>query len=388
MVDIDLFKDDNEENDWKESSDQSGGDLGDDLGGDAADEFNFDDEFGEGESLDTEGIMDGEEAIPEFDESEESDAFDDYEYGDVKEKKTSPFIWVLLGIVIVFVGVYIFVIDPSMNPFQQKKPATSTVQQRRPTTLTRRPTTVPPSTGTVDTAAARPSTVAGTPGTSTTTPPAGDTSVRQPAVTTAGSQQQVSGTKNAVLVNNSISVLNELSASAQFGTLMMEHDRFLVQYVSNQANVGQAMTNEIKALLNGANMKVSPEDRQTLNGRIRYSGVVSGTLPAESTGTPNRGQPIADPGTFENQLKALAVQQQMSSPAIERFSAQTKDNMKTQALRFKTEGSKVQAIRFLNQLKAMTGRFDMDKLLIVPQPYSDSEASQIKLVLDIDLILQ
>ena len=69
------------------------------------------------------------------------------------------------------------------------------------------------------------------------------------------------------LNRGSNAVLNELANKGQFGTLLIEGNRFSVQYVSEAPGMAQAMAQTVQQLLNAKNVKVSKEDSDRSGGK-------------------------------------------------------------------------------------------------------------------------
>ena len=354
MVDIDLFKDEGEDKDW-ESSPEGSDDFGDEL----KDDLDLGEDFQDSSALEPEGILDDEEAIPDFEEPDESEDYDDYEYGEVKDKKTSPILYVILGVVIVFAAAYFLGLIPGF------KPPGKTITSRPVDTIRKPPSLVVEDTTRIET--------------TTQLPPDQESSADQ---RTTPLKMTKSGERHAVLVNSCQSILNNLTQNGQFGTLMIDGNRFSVQYVSETPGMSQAMSEKIKGLLGATNIKVSSEDSQRSQGKRVYFGVVSGELPVGAMSAAGAGKTnFLSLDQFNNQIKSIANQYGLSILKIDKLAAH--NGGRQQAVQIKIEGSKNQALTFLSSLNTIQSKFEIDKLLLVPAEYTDYNASRLKVVLDI-----
>lgn len=359
MVDINLFKDDEEEKDWKpnpEDEDQLGGALDEeDLG--------FGDDASEPSSLDEEGLLD-EEVIPEFEEPDEEDAEGDYEFGEVRERKTPVWLWAFLGVVVIGVFVYLFVIQPRMRirRTQLASEQSQGVAQSPDTSPGAQDmTVVPEDTGAVDS----PSTAAGR----------FDRTVVDVSTSLT--------TPVATFVDASKMVYEDLSTLGQFGTVIIMGDRFFVEYVSETANVSKAMGDKIRTLLGASDYIASPEERYLRGGSIRYSGVISGELPQASRRPVSvQGSRFDSIDSFIEVMKDLTQKNRLTTSDISKFTGTAEDGDRA-FVRMKIEGTKAQTLPFLDALKVLQGNYGMSKLTLTTANYSDFRADQVKLVLEL-----
>ena len=128
MVDVDLFKDeeDEEKNDKHEevTPDESGEEeAADILDGELEEELDFDEELSEELGGEDEDFLTDDDMLLEDDEVSLEEELDEPEAAESEEnyqtlpgqKKTSPFIWVLLGVVVIGTALYLFVLEPRGN---------------------------------------------------------------------------------------------------------------------------------------------------------------------------------------------------------------------------------------------------------------------------------
>ena len=113
MVDINLFKNDGEEGEEEKEWDSESSE-GDDFENTMKDDLGFDDDLSGQDTFDEGGLLDEEEPLPDFDEPEGEDQHGkDYEFGEVKEKKSSLWLWILMGVIVVAVVAPIVVVAGS-----------------------------------------------------------------------------------------------------------------------------------------------------------------------------------------------------------------------------------------------------------------------------------
>ena len=347
MVDINLFKngggEGEEEKEW-DSKSPEGNDFEDDL----KDGLGFDEDLSTPESFDDSKLLD-EEPLPDFDEPDEENPRDgDYEFGDVKEKKSSLWIWILMGIIVVTVMLYVFYIQP-----KQIAKSTKVVRAIKPPTIPPK-TTADKGVASVKQGEAKP--VAGTPvGES----PVGE-STDFPATT---------------YVDASKVIFEDLSAKAQFGAILLNGDQFLVEYVSETPGVADQMGQKIKTLLGIGTYKVSPEDRHRTAGKIYYWGIVSGQLAKakEAKPVPPGSKKFASAGVFVQSIKDLAGKYN-----LETIVTTPVDSKVT----IKIEGANSNVLQFLQSLKNMSGNYKLEKLFMSSLDYSDFSGNRLKLILD------
>ena len=354
MVDINLFKDDEDEKgEWQPTSGGEG-ELEDEL---REETLGAEGDFSGPSPLDEEGLLGSEdEVIPEFGEHEEGEQEEDYEFGGGREKKTPLWLWAFLGLVLIGAVIYLFIIQP-----RQKKQGEELLSSR--TQLTADSLSSVRRLGAVGTVRKDSSAAARK-----------DSSISRPAV---------EGVSASMYVEAAGAVLENLSRQGQLGTIVVERDQFHVGYVSETPNVAQAMGHRIQTLLGASSFKVSPEDRHTTGGRIRYWGVVSGTLPKKASGVvETTGERFETEQSFIDGMKGRIQQHGLSIQQTEKFSVQSVGGIRQIPIRMKVEGSKNQVASFFNGMKKYRGNYGLNKITIAPANISDFFANRVIVMLD------
>jgi len=352
MVDINLFKEDDEEKDREATPGE-----GEKLGGHREEELGAGEDIWETSPLDDEDLFDEEEAVPDFEEPDEGEQEEDYEFGDIKKKKTSPLLWLLLGVVLIAAALYLFVLQPRQIGIK-----------RLTTRVTQKPSEEIQERG-VDQG-----------------PALGDSSdvVRpgQVATMVVTDPSKVMGSV-ANAVDAARGVFNDLTQHNQFGAVLLTGDRFFVEYVSETPGVAKAMGHRIQTLLGVSGFQVSPEERHRTAGRIHYWGVVSGELSKRSSGMArSSAQRFATTDSFIGGIKGLVSQHQLTNRGVQKLSEVSEKGTRQISIRVRIEGDRTRALNFLESLKGFQGNYGLAKLLLVPSSYSDFRANQVKLVLD------
>lgn len=366
MVDINLFKEDEEE-EWKPNPDEEG----EDLEGEISDNLDFDEEVVEEEPveeepspLDDEDFLGDDEAIPDFDDDqEEKDLEEDYEYGEGSKKSTPIWLWIVLGVVVVVAALYIFWFMPRQN--QQVSPGVSLM--------------TPPVADSTRTAVSQPETEdvkADTGQSQDVTPP-----VETPATQTT--TQSSSGAPASVsrFVTSALPVFEFLANQNQMGTIILEGDRFHVGYVSATQGVAQTIGRRIQGLIGATSFKTSPEDRHRTAGKIQYWGVVSGDLPKQTSSSQGSQTRFSNADQFIQSISALIRQNQLNIRQTQKFNVRGQ----TAPVRLKIEGARNNMVGLLNRLKGFQGRYELTKITISPVTITDFSANQVKLVLDFSI---
>lgn len=363
MVDINLFRDE-EEKEEKGGKDQWEAPEGDEdlLDKELGHELMFEEESSKPSSLfDEELLSEEEEAIPDFDVPEDTDK-EDYEFGEVKARKTSPGVWIALGVVIIAAALYLFVLQPKGSQPQGTSPSV-----KRPTSVVKRPQSMQQDTA--EQSAPESSTEPKTTEHVTQMIDRGGTVYRVPIST---------------LVNASRAAYEDLSRQRQFGAVLINGDRFHVEYVSETPNVANAMGHRIKTLMGAASFKASPEDRHQTSGKFFYWGVISGVLPKVRTaGPPAAGAArYTTEAQFKTAAQQLLARYQMPSREFVKLSESREAGGKQLLIRIKTDGSRTNALAFLNGLKGFEGNHHVLKLLLAPVEYADFQGDRVKIVMD------
>jgi len=406
MVDINLFKDEGEDDkDWTPGPDDESGlgdELNDDFGFDEDEGFeeNLDEHLGFGTesesdsdselepaaeleeevSLDDEDLLDDVEDVPDFEEPEEDLLEEEYGVGQDKAKKTSPFIWVFLGIVVVGAAIYQFVIEPRQRAKQavvtEKPDVNKLIAQMRQEQ------------GVPDTTQA-----------AVVTEEADSVSQQVP-VQVATQEQQTEETEAAPVQSGSVetaslvsvylpqagTVLDNLSKQGQLGTIILNANQFHIGYVSESPNASSAMEHRIKTLMEVSNVKSSPEERHTTNGRVRYWGVVTGRLQNKSASASAQNKMHSSSDSFIQWVKTVAQGSRLSVKQTEKFARQTAAGKNLTPVRIKVEGNRTQIVQFLASLGKYQGNYTLGKMVIAPVTITDYEARQARIVLDFNLI--
>ena len=374
MVDINLFKDEDEEKWESDSGDEEKSESGDEL----IDEFQMDEDLSQTSALSDKDLLDSDEPIPDFEESDDNELEDDYQFGDIKEKKTSPGIWIALGIVVVFAAVYFLWWQPKQA---QSVRVTSTVVPRVPSNENQG--LLPQEQMTDSTESVSDSSSLA----SSSSPGEGTISGETEIAGRISTSDDVASVN--VVVDAGVAVFNNLAQGGQLGTIIIEGYQFHVGYVSETAGVAQAMGQRIQTVLGASGFEVSPEDQHRTAGKVHYWGVVSGIIPKKvSTTTQSAmGRQFATTDQFIQEINMLAQNNRLSVQKTDKFSPRFENGVNQTPVRITVEGSKAQTLAFFNALKALQGNYRLMKLTIAPVDISDFQANQVKLVLEFALIV-
>ena len=355
MVDINLFKEEEEEKEgreWetpREEEDTFGHEATEGMGG-------FDEDLPEQLPLDDEEILGDEEAVPEFEEPEEGGHYEDYEYGEGRERRGALWFWVFLGVVLVGAALYFFVFQPRRQAQVVEKTTSPEAGAAEEPVVEEEPTQ--------ETPASVPERVA--------------------AVVDSGTVGVSRSVSN--LVQATKPVFENLSHQGQFGAILLEGDRFFVEYVSETPGVAQAMGHRIQTLLGGTGFTVSPEERHTTAGKVYYWGVISGELPEKASMEPGMissgPKRFANPESFVEAIRGLVGQHRLAVRGTQVMSEVVEAGVRQKPVRIKIEGNKQGVLSFLESLRQFQGNYGLSKLLLVPSNYSNFKAEQVKLVLD------
>ncbi|MBN2030460.1 hypothetical protein JW824_09465 [bacterium] len=368
MVDINLFKDEEEEKWESDSGREEKSESGDDL----IDEFSMDEELTQSSALSDKDLLDSDEPIPDFDEPGENVVEEDYQFGNIKERKTSPWIWVALGVVLVFAAIYFFYIQPRQTQPEQIVP-------RMPSGVSEGDLSTEQTTdsgeGLVDSDSGE----------------RGAVSEEGTALRETGAESQISGLSAlatvGTVVDASVAVFNNLTQAGQLGTIVLEGYRFHVGYVSETPGVAQAMGERIKAILGSSGYEVSPEDPHRTAGKMHYWGVISGVIPQKASTSPPsvESRRFTSMDQFIQEINTLVQNNRLSVQETQKFSTRSEEGLSQTPVRMKIEGSKAQTLVFLNALKGFQGNYRLLKLTMAPVDISDFQANQVRLVLEFAL---
>ncbi len=366
MVDINLFKEEEgEEKEWDSTSDE-GEELEDALQDE--DLGLSDDDIADTSPIEEDDLLsDDDEVIPDFGETVDGDQEEDYEFGEVRQKKTSPWVFVALGVVVIAAAVYLFIIQPKEKAAQ----IASMPHVRRPAAMQ----TATQPTESQQTAP------------STTQPDSSKTSTVPPAQSVAVSGGTGSGIapvvgSTASFVRASRTIVDEFTKRNQFAAFIMSGNQFHVGYVSETPNVANAMSHKVGTLLSASDLKTSPEERHRTAGRIYYWGVVSGQIGAAGQPVSSESRTFTTTDGVVEGLKGVVQQHRLTTKEVQKLFEGSYEGKRQAQVRMKIEGNKADAMNFLNGLQNFNGNYGMTKLIIAPVTISDFQGNQVKLVLD------
>jgi hypothetical protein len=352
MVDINLFEEseepgkENKEEGW-DSSSEGGEEIGD---SDLDDELSFEDDISSSNNLDEGTLLHEDDTVPDFEELGEFEQDDDYDVGEKKRNKSSVGLWLFLGLVLILGVLYFYVYLPKQSQMNKKiaqivrkKPKTVVTQKQPPPTVTKiQPVPIKP--------------------------------------------ESINVNLNRKVVNfidASKVVFDNLSNKGQFGIIILNNNKFFVQYISGSPGVAQVMGQNIKNLLGSSEFKVSPEDRQKVAGKIYYSGVVSGDLPEKSRSDVLIGSnKFSSNDHFINGVKNFITQHGLIQKDLKISTAVTDKAVRYSKVQIIIEGSKAEALRFFESIKTLNGDWGLTKILIAPLGLNDFSAMKVKLELD------
>jgi hypothetical protein len=389
MVDINLF-DDEPEDEKQENDDQSFDnmdsgedlDLGDDLTDDLESDFNategdddlggfqddeetgggedsidealgFDEEFSKEQDLEPDDLM--EEEFTELDDEAELDS-DDYDYGGGGHKQITPIIWVIVFLAVLVIA-FVFYRDPIIALFSSKTNLTNRTKMTQ---------TTPPKTQI-------------TPGSQT----AGSSGAAVPADTSARSSAAAMQSVAVPLLNVSVRLFDELSGKGQFNMMMVDNDRFAVEYVTDVKGSSESFAQRVKTLVNATALIASPEDAHSVNGKMVYFGVISGKLDPDMMKRKYSGPVFSDETRFINAIKSQIQQFGLKESGYLKRSSKQEGSQTKSNYEFIIEGDRIKTITFLKSLNSVQGAWEPVKIRLSPVNLNDFSAQQVKLVLDL-----
>jgi len=364
MVDINLFDEEEEkggkqEKDWDSTLGNSESRKSDSF----KDELNLDDDLGGPSALGDEALL-GEDVVPELEESEAKGKGEDYGYGNIKKKKTPVYQYIVLVVLLLAAAAvfYFRVFSKMGGKAKSIKAIPKTALSDQPPSQ-KQPETLP---GTTRTGAGR----LGTKGM-----PA-DSSKFLPGV----------GGGSSDLIDVARAVFIELSKQEQFGAVLLDGNRFAVEYVSTTPGLSQQLGKRIQQLLGGSDFKTSPEERHRMGGKVTYWGVISGTLVKKpSTGIPSTTMKFSSSDQFVDQMKSLARQKRLTCVVDKKQLITGISDNRQAGFRVRVEGDQVQTLAWLDQLKKLQPICNVKTLFLVPMDYFDNQANKVKLVLDLSV---
>ncbi len=339
--------------------DSPGGSFDDGLGSDESidDALGFDDDFTESDNLDEGAMM--EEDLSGLDDDMGIMDEEDYDFGSGGAQKNMKWVWaalIIVGLAIVVI-LYKDMIFSMINGSPEPAPKTTRVTRAAKVPAGTRPAggAAQPAASAVD----------------STGTPAG-TTAGLPAVKT---QNQLTGV--------SIKLFNELSSKDQFNMMIVDKDRFAVEYASTISGAAGTFADRIKTLTEAAAVVSSPEDAHTVNGTTYYFGVISGKFNPSGMASALKGAGFQNDDAFVNTVKSRIQQQGLGLTSQKKRSSQTNGGQNQSNFEFVVEGEKAKAVSFLRSLGAMGGAWEPLKIRISPTDLNDFSADRVKLVLDV-----
>ncbi|MEJ2627290.1 MAG: hypothetical protein P8078_01850 [bacterium] len=372
-------------NDEEMGGDLEGGEeadfnLDDELGGglDEESEQDLDKEFGEEASLEDEGFLDDElgeeEEIPDLEGKKENDEDTDYSVGEVKKKGVSPFLLILLVIVIIVGLGYQFVYLPKVKALKDmqnnvpKQPDMQTlIEQRRQKQL----------------AASKKDSIAG----AEIVPPEATQKTTTPEPTGEEKQMVSTNIKPITLVQNTGSLIAYLSQNNSLGTIIIDIDDnyFRAGYASLTPNVGTEIAAKIKTIFNVDKYELSPEDSYKTNGTIRYWGLISGELSGEVLPKTTSIKKFQTAQSLQQWLETTAKNNSLQFREGEIFPAKTESGSTSIPLRIKVEGVRTNLVNYLTLVMQNSGNYRVNKMIITPVNITDFKGETIKFVINLTL---
>ncbi|MBN1781816.1 hypothetical protein JW948_11865 [bacterium] len=398
MVDINLFDDSDEEQQqgaedpsFEELPDSGGMDIGDDLGGglepddlgqdlgvdmdsdlggesldaDSLDEaFGFDEDTSAADDLESDTLM-GEEDLTDLDEMDAGMDDEDYDFGGGGQTRVSPAIFIIAIIALVVIAWFI---KPDLFSSVTSKIGKSKTTTK---TMTRKP---------AGAGVQKPAAQAGQKPSAQATA-AGDSG--KVPVTVPGSAVPVATNR---LIGSSSRVLNDLGGQGQFGMMIIEKDRFMIEYAAANAGNADAFGKRLQTILGAASFNASPEDMHSANGKTVYLGVISGKF-AAAAGSSISGSPFRTENDFSNSMKTRIKQQGLQDRGLKKRAAQSQGTVQKVNYEMMLEGDKDKALLFLQQLGQFGGGWEPSKIRISPVDMDDYYAKRVKIVMDLSVLI-
>lgn len=211
----------------------------------------------------------------------------------------------------------------------------------------------------------------------------GSSSSAVPTDSSARSATTVAGSGSASLLNVSIDLFNDLSGKGQFNMMMIDNDRFAVEYAANVKGTAETFAQHIKTLVNATAVVASPEDAHSVNGKTIYFGVISGKLNPVTMQRKYSGSAFGNDDQFINAVNAQIQQHGLEESGFLKRSSRQEGGQTKSNYEFVVEGERNSAISFLKSLNALQGRWEPVKIRLSPANINDFSARQVKLVLDL-----
>ncbi|MCD6115623.1 hypothetical protein J7K93_01285 [bacterium] len=391
MVDINLFQDDEAEEEKKESGqDNTGQKAGDthedDLVSDFGDELN--DDLGFGEDLDDDKSSDGfgddilggdtdiDESIPGYDELDIEQESDNYSGGGgAKKQSSSVFLWILLGVIAAAALFYFVAIVPRQKEVAKKQTQAAKrpdvqklIEQMR---RQRQKAQGMDSTKAAETAVSKNTTLNKKPIKQRTT----QTSTTVSAYSELNSNYaDVTDKIVSMLINN-----------GQLGAFLVFDDGFAVEYNAAIPNSAQNLASKIGTLTGIKDLKISPEEKHKTLGQTRYWGVVSGKFPKNFTSDLAASGSGFTARTLSERLKSIARTQKLNIKKVQIFNSRREKGRKIHPVRLKLEGRGTDVLAYMKNVCSIRGNFKISKIMIAPVMLSDFHGKNLKVVLDLNV---
>jgi hypothetical protein len=348
MVDINLFDDEEEkegkrEKDWDSVAPKQEGKRGESF----KDELNLDDDLGGPASLGDQALLGDEEVVPELEETGAPGADGNYSFGtDSKKKKTPVYTYIVLVLAIVLLMAVIY-----FGVFSKKGITFKPIKQVKKPSLTYQS----PNLKQLDSKDNQ----------KTGVPVAGFT---------AGSMDVAK------------SICDDLTKQGQFGAVLLDGDRFYVEYVSILPGISPQIGKRMMVLLGIKEYKASPEERHVLDGKNTYWGVISGLCQKKPpTMTKTAAALWKSPDLFIDQVKTIAKQNNLPVIDVKKQSRTGTSNGREERFRMRVQCSRTQMISWLDQLKKIQPPYTVNTLFLVSTDYFDQKTNNVKLVLDVSI---
>jgi hypothetical protein len=327
------------------------------------DALGFNEDISQNQESGGDSLMDDD--IPDLEEDEVSNDDGDYDFGSSKGKRISPVFLLIIGLLAAFV--FIMFLKPNLIPlsiFQSRKPAATSAKTGVKSSKNR----VQPGTKGAQKSGVQPGA-------------ASDTG----AVKSSPVQSGISN-NSVTMVDMSIKILADLSTQGQFGAVILEKDRFTAEYAAGTPGSSDAFGKRLQKLTGVAAVSTSPEDRLTANSKTVYLGVISGRFNQKNM--PINGKAFLNEDEFQKIIKSKIQEQGLYLDSFKKRSSLSVSSQQQLNYEIVTEGEKEKTTAFLNQLKALSGGWQLQKLRIAPSDLDDYTAKKVKTVLDITILSQ
>jgi hypothetical protein len=357
MVDINLFDDEEEKDskrdkDWDSSAPKQDSKRGDSF----KDDLNLDD-LGSPASLGDQTLLDDEDVVPELEDmgSTKGDAGDSVR-SDSKKKKTPALTYILLVLMLGLLAVLLYfrVFAKKGGGFQPGK------QAKKPSITYQSP------------------------------------DLKQPG-SKSGKTLPVSASRDSSRIGGFISgsaagtmdvakmIYSDLAKQDQFGAVLLDGDRFYVEYISNVPGSSSQIGKRIVSLLGIKDHKASPEERHLMEGKNTYWGVISGLCAKKTSISSKTESSWKSSDLFIDQVKTLARQNSLPLMDVKKLSRAGATIGGEERFRMRIQCSRTQMMTWLDQLKKIQPSYAIQTLFLVSTDYFDPRMDNVKLVLDISI---